>query len=414
MPVGIPPLPPPLEFVPHPAYFWPSRWSATEACALSVWVEAGATDLLPPVPEAVFGTVLHEARRRFRAEWDGTGSAKDRMKKCLSVVLDQAERDLVTRGHSELVPLESHVGWHRWQDRTKRLYAWAASQHPAPRRRGAPAPPSGPGHAHGPVAGDKFGVGVEPFWQSETLRLRGRPDEVWRDESGDLCISDFKSGRVADEASEVVEAIRLQLHLYALMAEELAPGIKIKLLVSGASDHALAWGSQEREDTRDRLRSMSDAFPKGDASTAASMAAPGRQCVGCRIRHLCRSYLEIAPSWWPNEQGHPRPLPWDVWGQVTAVRSLQDAWALELKDAAGRNVLVEGLAKVRPLDQVSPKDELFFFSLEPAEDVRPHGLSVQPRNFHENAPGPPWKSAEGARVYARMASGRTSHVPTLG
>lgn len=404
MPVGLPPLPLPLESVPHPAYFWPSRWSATEACALSVWGEAGATDLLPPVPEGVFGTVLHEARRRFRAEWDGMGSAKDRMKKCLSDVLDLAERDLVTSGHSELVPLESHVGWHRWQDRTKRLYAWAASQHPSLRRRNASAPPSGPSHAHGPVVGNKFGVGVEPLWQSEALRLRGRPDEVWRDESGDLCISDFKSGRVTDESTEVVEAIRVQLHLYALMAEELAPGTKIKLLVSGASDHALAWGSRERKDTRDRLRSVSDAFPKGDASTAASMAAPGRQCVGCRIRHLCSRYLEIAPSWWPNEQGHPRPLPWDVWGQVTCIRSSQQAWSMEMRDRAGRSVQVEGVVRSRPLDHVSPLDELYLFGLEPAEDVRPHGLPIQPRNFYEIAPGPPWRSAVGLRLFGPNAA----------
>lgn len=399
MSAALPRLPSPLELVRHPDYFWPSRWSAMEACALSVWGESEATDLLPPAPEAVFGSVLHEARRKFRAEWDGHGPAKERAKKCFAAVLAEVEKELAASGFGDLVPLEKSVGWHRWQDRTKRLYSWTALQPPNPGKRGQLGPSSEYGATHGAAAQDRFGLGTEVVWQSAALRLRGRPDEAWRDDEGALCISDFKSGRVSDEASDVAEAIRMQLHLYALMAEALAPGTKVRLLVSGASDRELAWGEQERRDARDRLRAMNDAYPAEGCSKATSMAAPGSHCIGCRIRHQCSQYLKVAPAWWPNEPGNPRPLPWDVWGQVTSIRSSQQAWSLEVRDPAGRNVQVEGILRVRPLDQVALQDDLFIFGLQPAEDVRPHGQAVQPRNFFEIAPGPPWKSAVGARLF---------------
>jgi hypothetical protein len=344
----------------------------------------------------VFGTLLHDARKRFKAIWDGKFDPKKQMQEVFAEQLSSTEKALVEDGQPELVPLKKNLEWHRWNDRTKRLIAWAAKQVP---HFGAQSKHAAHSESPKAAAVDAFAVGVEPFWQSVALRLRGRPDEVWFEADGMLAISDFKSGRVNDEDGEVTEVVRLQLYLYALMAEELAPGRQVRLSVSGASESDVPWGERERKETRVRLKTMSDAHPRGEASKASLLANPGSQCVGCRVRHRCSRYLEAAPGWWPNAAGHPRPLPWDVWGRLSSVRGTAGGWSLWLRDPVGRNVQIEGIANSRPLGALTPDKDLFLFGLQPAEDVRPHGMPIQPHNFYEAAPGPPWKSAVAPRMY---------------
>ncbi|WP_408629670.1 RecB family exonuclease [Anaeromyxobacter oryzisoli] len=398
--MGLPLLPSALESVANPDFFWPSRWSELESCPLAVWGELGTADLLPSAPEAVFGTLLHEARKRFRATWGGIGDPRETMKELFAELLHEVEKDLVEGGQPELVPLKRHLEWHRWNDRTKRLYTWATAQGPYPGTSETHAPRSMAKSACAQTHADRFGVGVEPLWVCGALRLKGRPDEVWYEQDGTLAISDFKTGRVTDQTGDVADSIRFQLQLYALMAEALAPGRRVRLFVSGGAECELSWGDQERREVRARLRDISEAHPVGQASSASSLANPGTHCVGCRVRHRCKAYLEVVPGWWPNGGGHPRPLPWDARGLVTSVRASARGWSVWLRDPAGRNVQIEGLAQARPLESLQASQELFLFGLEPAEDVRPHGLAVHPRNFYENAPGPPWRSAVGSRVYS--------------
>lgn len=397
--MSLPLLPSALDSIPNPAFFWPSRWSELESCRLAIWGELGASDLLPSAPEAVFGTLLHECRKRFRSTWDGIGDPREWMRTLFAAALNAVQRELVADAQPDLVPLENHIEWYRWNDRTKRLYAWATAQIPTPgASKTTGAPPTGKGSVP-ETRTDTFGVGIEPLWVSNALRLRGRPDEVWFENDGTLVISDFKSGRITDSTGEIADSIRSQLHLYAIMAETLAPGRRVRLVVKGTEERDLPWGAEERKEVRARLRNMSDSHPVGLPSNASSLAQPGPHCVGCRVRHRCKVYLKVVPGWWVNGAGHPRPLPWDSWGIVTSVRKASSGWSVWLRDPAGRGVQIEGLSSSRPLNALRASSLLFLFGLEPAEDVRPHGQAIQPRNFYENAPGPPWRSASGARVF---------------
>jgi hypothetical protein len=48
---------------------------------------------------------------------------------------------------------------------------------------------------------------------------------------------------------------------------------------------------------------------------------------------------------------------------------------------------------------VQPGTKIYLFDLEPAEDVYRNGERIHPRNFHETAPGAPWKSALGVKAF---------------
>lgn len=403
--MSLPYLPPAIAKVASPKYFWPSSWASMEECKLKVWGAAEARDPLPESAEAVFGTLLHDAKKRFREAWSSQCDGRQYMKETLALELKRTETLLAEQGHHELVPLKQAVEWHRWVDRIQRLFTWAGGQLP---NKG-----SGKGIVkaesvhHGcaaPDDTDRFSLGREPLWQCVGLRLRGRPDEAVFGTEGCIDITDLKTGTVWTEDGQIAPAIRMQLYLYGLMAESLVPGKSVRLLVNNFEESKVPWSEQERNESLVRLNAIRAEYPVGSVMDAVDVSRPGPQCITCRIRHRCGNYLNAVPAWWPNGKGHPRPLPWDVWGRLESIRACRGGWSVWMRDPAGRRVQVEGIKPDRPLEDVRVGDELFFFGLEPAEDVRPHGLRIQPLNFFETAPGPPWRSARGVNMYRGQGS----------
>ena len=78
----------------------------------------------------------------------------------------------------------------------------------------------------------------------------------------------------------------------------------------------------------------------------------------------------------------------------------QQSVAVRLVDASGRHVHVYGVHRSHGAAGLRRGDAAWFFDLEASEDLRQHGALIQPRNFHERAPGPRWRSARRMRLFS--------------
>ena len=112
-------------------------------------------------------------------------------------------------------------------------------------------------------------------------------------------------------------------------------------------------------------------------------------------------YLDMAPRWWPNRSGHPRPLPLDVWGTVRSLRRDDKGVTVGLEDPAGREVRIGGVDPERGLSDAREGDTLYLFELEATEPRIHHGARIHPRNFREVPPdgGLRLQRARGLQVY---------------
>ena len=216
---------------------------------------------------------------------------------------------------------------------------------------------------------------------------------------GGLESVDYKSGNVLDREG-VLPPVVDQLHLYALMSESLTER-PIRLSVQGRQRIPIEWGESERAAIASRLSSLSDGYPVGELLDANTVARPGSNCVGCRLRPQCGSYLHAVPSWWPNTGEHPRPLPLDSWGTVRRRSPDPLGATLHIEDAAGRTVLISGIDPRHGVETADAGDEVYGFTLAAGEDQLMHGRWLHPRAFHERSPSARWRSASPA-FYTRQ------------
>ena len=391
-----PVLPTAIREIRVPAFFSPSRWSSAHLCPVTDWGTAIAGYLLPESPEMVFGTVVHRARQRFLCEPLGPRSQVEAMNQIFEEETTKEEARLSTEGNGAIVPLSKSVDWLRWADQRRRLQSWA--EHTTAK---GTLPKGGSRHRASPSSHelDSFALGVEPWWQSSALRLKGRPDEAWLSDDGSIEIVDYKTGWVFNDDGRLVKSIETQLHLYALMAEALAPGHNVRLFVQHARREPVPWNEMTRLIAQDGLRALADQFPAASVIDGVEAARPGLHCKGCRLRPSCTAYHSTAPAWWHNKSTSPRPLPLDVWGHIDRIEQDKVGVTVSLEDAAGRRVRIEGLAEDRRLIDVDRGDELFFFGLQPTEDTFRHSSKIHPVNFHERSPGKPWPEALQTRVF---------------
>ena len=390
-------LPRPIEHVAVPELFAPSTWFRMERCALSVWAKGEWA--LPDSVKAVVGRVLHAAReevlRRALVGPDNTQAVRG--------VIDAArlaeERQVEAFVDASVVSLVESYGARRWLQRTLWLEAWArglplrSAPFSRPQVLRATDPPTGGASSH-----DRFALGAEQWWVSTDLRLRGRPDEAQLTESGQIEITDYKTGFVVSREGHMAPSIETQLRLYLLMAETLT-GRRAQGIVQGALSISVPWDDDLRDTTRRQVSRITQNYPSNATLDALQTATPGVHCSGCGLRPRCRSYLRQAPTWWPNTGDHPRPLPADTWGRVSSIKHEQIGVTVRLEDAAGRRVVVRGLNPARQMAHAATGTMLFLFDLESTEDGTLHGRRMHPRLFHERSPGPRWPSARTTSAY---------------
>jgi hypothetical protein len=281
------------------------------------------------------------------------------------------------------------VGRVRWNTRLFELRKWAErldvkpgreAQHPLDQVEGE-TPFEEPGENAA-----RLDVGPEAWVVCPTWRLLGRVDEVAEAEDGALELSDFKSGVIVDDEGELLEHHAVQVRLYALAVEALAPGRPVRIYLDGAERLQVPWTADVRASCAEEVGEILSRFRTGAVLAANDLAQPGTWCRSCRLRPGCSAYLEAAPTWWLNRGDAPRPLPWDVWGVIETARRDDGTLTLEIRDAAERAVRVEGLDVRRGIGALNAGDRVYLFDLKPTEPTIHHGARLQPRNFHEFPP----------------------------
>ena len=351
--------------------------------------------------------VLHHVRHEvLEGRWGGAGNPRGAALKIFAKTVEDLEaaleRDHVTAG---LVPLRVSVGRRHWKSSKMSLARWAANvsatgttEPPHALTLGRSLALSAPGKATRVVTGS------EQALANVELRLAGRPDWFAHVGDGRIEVVDFKSARVTDSDGQLLDHHVVQLQLYTLMLEAAFPGVWVTPFVEHVARIEVPWGDRERIRLRKRLRDVASALPAGAYFEAGDLARPGVHCGTCRLRPRCPAYLTAAPGWWSDRPESPRPLPLDVWGYVQRVQIDQQSVAVRLLDASGRHVHVYGVHRSQGAAGLRRGDAAWFFDLEASEDLQQHGALIQPRNFHERAPGPRWRSARKMRLFSKPRS----------
>ena len=410
-----PPLPSPITTVVVPDVFHPSTFTQLERCPLSTLglLDGNVEDLLVSHPAAFVGVVLHHVRHEvLEGRWGEAGDPRSAALEIFATAIEELEAALRQDNLTvRLVPLRMSVGRRHWKSNARDLERWSANVTTSGRNE-APhtltlahgstlAAPSHPIHI---VAGS------EQMLANVELRLAGRPDWFAHVDEQHIEVVDFKSGRVTDAGGYLLEEHVVQLQLYALMLETAFPGFGVTPFVEHIERMEVPWGDQERARLVKRLRGVTSALSARASFKAEALARPGVHCRTCRLRPKCLAYLDDAPRWWPDKPRNPRPLPLDVWGQVLRVQINEQSVTVRLVDASGRHVRVDGIHRSRGAAGLRTGDTVWFFDLEASEDLNQHGALIQPRNFHERAPGPRWRPARRMRFFSR--SGRETSLQT--
>ncbi|WP_456849632.1 RecB family exonuclease [Bradyrhizobium sp. USDA 4504] len=243
-------------------------------------------------------------------------------------------------------------------------------------------------------------LGVEVSLTSQALRLKGRADRIRRVAAESYEIRDYKSGAVLDDDGEVKESIALQLQAYGLMFLEAMPGAEVTLIVDVGREIPVGFDQATRARARERIEALLAPVPEAGHYPMESLVKPGADCLGCRIRHLCRAYLTQVPSWWLTYPDKSARIPYDSWGTVLAVNAGAGGTDVTLEDAAGRRVRVDRLAHRHGLTASAAGRKIWLFDLEspgPGRDFK--GNRYHPRVFYELPRDRLERRAWGAQVF---------------
>lgn len=408
-------LPPLLDNVRVPSCFSPSSFADLIRCPLSVIHGLNDHELLPPHPRAVLGTLIHKVMERVRqSSPDSAELAIETATTIFTELLDLEERrlstDLATRW---FVPLKRAVGRTAWRNRLAYLKSWAAAVKIQRQGERASYPllfrnTESETNIREARTG-KVQMGTERRIVVPGLRLSGRPDYLERDLEGTIHVTDLKTGSVLAREGNLNDSYSLQVRLYALMIERVEPGVKVRLWLEGAQRIEVPWDDNIRTTVGEILEETMALLPEGKTVAAETIASTGPQCWKCRIRHRCPLYMREAPNWWLRTSVAGPVAPFDLWGRVLEIESNGGRIAgMEIRDAAGRMVRLRGLESRMRVNSHSGS-EVWFFNLEPSENLPSHGVYMHPRNYHGTAPSRAWSNALRLTIYVGRA-GRTDRA----
>lgn len=368
-------LPSPVETIEIPTHFAVSLLGERQRCfakaAAGSNVRAGKWVPLPSGPWAAKGTLAHRVLEAF-VKAGGTVDPGSVFADELARLRSELEHDTARAHFAALPDVFGRAEWNSFR-------AWVLGRCADAARGLQPRPATPRGSA--PVGSPS--TGVEVWLSSDALRLRGRADRIRRIGPDAYEIRDYKTGAVVDDDDDVRADTELQLQAYGLMFSEAEPAAEIVLVVDVGRDHAIAFDPTARERARSEIGAMAAKFPAAGRQALEAVAAPGSDCLGCRIRHVCKAYLAQAPAWWAKYPEGVDRIPNDAWGVVKSVKNGMTGLDVVIDDAAGRRVHVEGI-DVRHGHAVSVGNAFGAFELEasgPARDFK--GRRYQPRVFHE-------------------------------
>lgn len=399
------PLPAPLDEVRPPEFLSPSRFADLLQCPLSVIHGLPEEELLPPHPLALLGGIIHYVMYAVRGmALESKEEIQDAITRVFEDRLGATEARLLRDPSTcRLVPLRRAVGRTAWRYGKARLQAWVStlsepSEH-QPSRRVAGSPRLNQRDpAVSTPATVRIPIGSERPLKLPDYRLSGRPDRIEQDSDGVFHITDLKTGSVLDREGQPRGDYALQIRLYGLMVEKIDPNARVRLWLEGSERVEVPWNDTTRDETEELLDMTLSGLPAGRSVSADFLAREGPQCGRCRIRHRCPRYHSVAPTWWRSTSTTAPVAPFDTWGTLLAVSTIDErSYEVLIRDAAGRNVRISGLEEVAGLHN---GDYVWFFDLEPSETLPQHGAFAHPHNFHGMRPSRAWSDALRLRIFA--------------
>lgn len=225
------------------------------------------------------------------------------------------------------------------------------------------------------------GFGVERLLSDEEIGMSGRLDAVCSYSDGEVCVHEYKTGRISIGEAELRPVYRAQILAYGVLAKRTFGVRQVRLVVSGADglwERVLS--SAMEEEVMELLRRANEALPLGVSRQAEALAVMGGHCARCQVRPGCPSYMSLLAS---GERGESTEAlaKGDFLGEVRVCQEAQGLSTLHLL-APDRTAQVTGVP-IQLVDDLSGKRALSVFGLRSAE-VKPRGRSIS--NFFVTHP----------------------------
>ncbi len=319
----------------------PTSYVGLRQCALrGVWASARTSELLPSVPAARVGSVIH---RLLEAAGSGTflrgdASAVDRSWQELIAAVEERMRSSWLEEH--LVPLSHSVPdfeVRRIQARSRALDLADAVARTSDRRA-----TSG--------GGSLALQGCEVAVSTSDGRVRGRIDAIVIDSGGPV-VRDYKSGVIFDigagKGHVLKEAYRIQLRMYAALYAETAGRwpVRLEVVPIRGTPEGVAFDPDSCnalvEAASALLETVNEAIRQ--ESTAGHiqemLARPQPEtCAHCPFRPGCRPYRTARAA---GGEGWPH----DVWGRLTSIVTLGRGGAMIEVDSGDGVIRIRGLGQ---------------------------------------------------------------------
>lgn len=215
--------------------------------------------------------------------------------------------------------------------------------------------------------------GVERALSNAELGMSGRLDAVWSSGDGEVCVHEYKTGRIRGGKAELRPEYRAQILAYGVLAKRTFGVCQVRLTVSGADGlwERLLSSSME-EEVMELLRRANAALPLGTSRQAETLAVTGGHCARCQVRPGCPRYTSLLASGERDESSEAVAVG-DFHGEVRVRQEAEGLATLHLL-APNRTVQVMGVP-IELVDDVSGKRPLSVFGLRSAE-VGARGRSV--------------------------------------
>jgi hypothetical protein len=365
--------------------------SASPRCEMRVVLESErSTPSLPKQPEAILGTIIHDALDKFGERGP-------------DFILEQVRAAMA--GERGIVPSDAHAtGEYRLREA---IPATRVSSRLAAARRIAQGICSSTGirsdrHAHSggqsqlvhPLShGQWREVGIT----APTLNLSGRAD-LLTPSAHDCCISEFKTGPAIDSTGKVRESYIDQMHLYLMLARQVGYGPRFRLEILAADGSFPIRIDETRvQKLEARLERITRSVPLNKSIDVTPFAQVGESCATCNYRAWCEPYLREMPRLW-TERAAPFEIPRDIWGTVEGVHSALgvDGYCnVYLHDAAKRLSCIAGVPDRFLETTVRVGSNVGFFGVRSQSTGFGH-----PQNFVLGVPGNPRLGSHSAMVVA--------------
>ena len=364
--------------------------SGSPKCALRAVLESERSiPRLPAHPEAILGSVIHEALDKCGN--DGPAAVTEYVRRALDDVSLKFESSADLQGKCSLRSV---------------IPAIRVSAKLAAARKIASAMPRSARTRVSARNGSKDvdwqskplpeGNWSEVSLTSSELQLTGRVDVICISARG-CTIVEFKTGNAATENGVLFENYVDQLHYYQILARKIGYRAPVCMqIIAGDGTFNVEIDEERIVRLEDLVRTITEVAPLQTERDASSLANFGESCSTCSYRPWCDTYVAKAPLHWKETKVGLR-LPPDTWGVVKNICSspINGYCTVYLLDAANRMVCVTGVPDRYREDVLQIGQSAGFFSVR----GRGRGTGLgHAQNFSLAVPDNPQSGSHAAAV----------------